>query len=93
MQIRKNTCEPKTAIRNVSLLWAAITCFDPWNPHNNPMKKENLISSIVDEATEAQRSEVTCPKTHSQEEAELEFKPRTVCCKAELPFKFQLLLR
>ena len=46
-------------------------CLNSSNPHNNPMKKETQYPHFADETKEAQRCEVACPKTHSQEETEL----------------------
>lgn len=42
MQIRKNTCEPKTAIRNVSLLWASYYLLWPMESPQQPHEERKL---------------------------------------------------
>lgn len=44
----------------------------PWKP---PPLVSGRFSDFVDEEVEAQRGEVTCPKSHSREVQELGFEP------------------
>lgn len=37
-------------------------CFSFYNPHNNPMKQEVMLSLFTNKETEAQKSSAVCPR-------------------------------